>query len=229
MITGTLRTDAQGQPVTASVSTLLFDLPRIGVVPNAHKAADNHPDHHLEFRTPRGRVLRVGAMWSAVSERTQRPYHSLALTDRMGRTWRMNAVRNDESPEGEWAIVPLAGGPTLPIALTGKIETLDDDNLAGAVGSYDFDMDFAAVENAHKAEDTHPDWHMEARSPGGVVIRMGSVWRAVSQRSGRAYLSLAFMSPLGPQHRANALAREGAAPGTYEIVALAGGETAAVA
>ena len=58
------------------------------------------------------------------------------------------------------------------------------------------------------------------------MIRMGSVWRAVSERSGCAYLSLAFQSPLGIHHRANALPRKGA-EGHYEVVALAGGETAA--
>ena len=226
MITGTLTTDAQGRPATASVSTLLWDLPRVGIVPNAHKSADNHPDHHLEFRTPRGRAMRVGSVWSAVSEKSGRAYFSLALTDRAGRTWRMNAVRGEETPEGTWRIVPLAGGAASPIALTGRIEALDDDNLAGFIGSYDFDLDFAATLNAHKAEDTHPDWHMEARSPGGVVIRMGSVWRAVSERSGCAYLSLAFQSPTGTQHRASALPRKDA-EGHYEVVALAGGETAA--
>ncbi len=229
MITGTLKADAHGQPTTASISTLLFDLPRVAVVPNAHKAADNHPDHNLEFRTPRGRAMRVGSMWSAVSERTGRAYHSLALTDRMGRVWRMNAVRGDETAEGAWSIVPLAGGRAEPIALTGRIETLDDGHLAGFIGSYDFDMDFAAIENAYKAEPSHPDWHVEARSPGGVPIRMGSIWRAVSERSGNAYLSLAFTSPIGGHHRANGHHREGAAPGHYEIVALAGGEVAAVA
>ena len=198
MITGTLTADAQGRPATASVSTLLWDLARIGVVPNPHKAADNHPDHHLEFRTPHGRAMRVGSVWSAVSERTKRPYFSLALTDRMGRAWRMNAVRGDESPKGEWRIVPLAGGFASPIALTGRLEALDDGHLAGHLGSYDFDLDFTAVANAHKAEDTHPDWHMEARSLGGVVIRVGSVWRAVSERSGCAYLSLAFQGRSAP-------------------------------
>ena len=220
MITGTLTTDAQGRPATASVSTLLWDLPRVAVVPNAHKSADNHPDHHLEFRTPRGRVLRVGSVWSAVSERSGRAYFSLALTDRAGRAWRMNAVRNDESPEGEWAIVPLAGGPTLPIALTGRIEALDDGHLAGSVGSYDFDMDFVAALNAHKVSEDHPDWHIEARSPAGRIVRMGSIWRATSDRSGNAYLSIAFHAPMGTQHRANAFPREGEAPGTYEVVAL---------
>ena len=229
MITGTLKTDAEGRPTTVSVSTLLFDLPRLGVVVNLHKAADHHPDHHLEVRTPRGRALRVGSVWSAVSERSGRAYFSLALTDRMGRTWRMNAVRNEETPEGEWRVVPLAGGVASPITLAGRIETLDDGHLAGHLGSYDFDLDFAGIENAHKAETSHPDWHMEARSPGGVVIRVGSIWWAVSERSGRAYLSLAFQGPLGTHHRANALRREGEGPGLYEVVALAGGEAAAVA
>ena len=59
---------------------------------NAYKSADNHPDYHLEVRTPRGRTMRVGSMWKAVSEKSGRSYYSLALTDRMGRTWRMNAV-----------------------------------------------------------------------------------------------------------------------------------------
>ena len=90
-------------------------------------------------------------------------------------------------------------------------------------------MDFVAVENAHKADPNHPDYHIEARSPAGVLIRMGSIWKTVSERSGNAYLSIAFSSPTGKQHRANGLRREDDATGAYEIVAYAGGELAAVA
>ena len=133
----------------------------------------------------------------------------------------MNAVRDEEMAADEWRVVPLAGGRTEPIAVTGRIETLDDGNLAGSIGSYDFDMDFVAVESAHKASGDHPDWHMEARSPAGRLIRMGSIWKATSGRSGAEYLSIAFHAPMGTQHRANALAREGSAPGAYEVVALA--------
>ena len=50
---------------------------------------------------------------------------------------------------------------------------------------------------------------------------MGSIWRATSERSGNDYLSIAFHAPMGTQHRANGLAREGEAPGAFEIVALA--------
>ena len=220
MIAGTLTQNPGGESFTLSVATMLFDLARLNVVPNAYKGADHHPDHHVEVRTPRGRVMRVGSMWSAVSERSGRPYHSIALTDRMGRTWRMNAVRDEDTPEHVWRVVPLAGGAVEPIALTGRLETLDDGNLAGSLGGYDFDMDFVAVENAHKASDDHPDWHVEARSPAGRIVRMGSIWRATSQHTGNAYLSIAFHAPLGTQHRANALPREEGAPGAYEVVAL---------
>ena len=150
-----------GTTFTASVSTMLFDIARIAVVPNIYKSTDNHPDYHLEVRTPRGRIMRVGAMWKAVSDKSKRAYFQLSLTDRMGRGWRMNAVRDDEALEGRWKIVPLAGGRAEPTALTGRIETLDYDNLAGFIGSYDFDMEFVAVQNPHKAEDHHPNYHIE--------------------------------------------------------------------
>lgn len=221
MIAGTMTQNADAKTFTLSVGTMLFDIAKLTVVPNAYKTADNHPDYQIEVRTPRGRTMRVGSMWSAVSERTKNAYYSIALTDRMGRTWRMNAVRDEEMQAGEWRIVPLAGGTTQPIALTGRIEILDDGNLAGSIGSYDFDMDFVAVVNAHKTSDDHPDWHIEARSPAGRIVRMGSIWKATSQRSGNDYLSIAFHAPMGTQHRANAVMRDDGSTDDYEIIALA--------
>ena len=141
----------------------------------------------------------------------------------------MNAVRNDETPEGTWQIVPLTGGKTELTTMAGQVETLDDGNLAGFVGGYDFDMDFVAVENPHKSDDHHPDFHIEARSPAGVLIRMGSIWHATSARTGTKYLSLAFSSPMGIQYRANALPRTGDTAGLYEIVAQTGNDLFAVA
>ena len=229
MITGTLTQNADARSFTASISTMMFDIARVAVVANAYKTADNHPDFHLEVRTPRGRTMRVGSMWKAVSEKSGRSYFSLAITDKMGRTWRMNAVRGDETPEGTWQIVPMTGGKTEAIALTGQLELLDDDNFAGFIGGYDFDMDFTAVENPYKTDVTHPDYHIEARSPAGVLIRMGSIWKARSERTGTEYLSIAFSSPRGTQHRANAFRREDAAAGEYEIVALTGPDLAVVA
>ncbi|WP_299844644.1 DUF736 family protein [uncultured Jannaschia sp.] len=229
MITGTLTQNADQITFTASISTMMFDIARVAIVANAYKTEDNHPDFRLEVRTPRGRIMRVGSMWKAVSEKSGRAYFSLGLTDRMGRMWRMNAVRNEETPEGTWQIVPLAGGRTELTTMAGQVETLDDGNLAGFVGGYDFDMDFVAVENAHKREDSHPDFHIEARSPAGVLIRMGSIWKATSPRTGTEYLSMAFSSPTGTQYRANALPRTGEAEGLYEIVAQTGNDLVAVA
>ena len=220
MIAGTLTRNADGTSYGLSVSTLMFDIARLSVQPNPYKSADNHPDFQITARTPRGRVMRVGSMWSAVSKTSKREYFQIALTDRMGRIWRMNAVRDEEMEAGAWRIVPLAGGTTETIALTGTVETLDDGNLALSIGSYDFDMDAVAVENAHRASDDHPDWHIEALSPGGNAVRMGSIWKAVSQATGNEYLSIAFHSPMGGQHRANGLRRDGDAPGVFEVAAL---------
>ncbi|MEE4210375.1 MAG: DUF736 family protein, partial [Parvularcula sp.] len=68
MITGTLTRNADGETYTLRVATLVFDIGHLRVVPNGYKNADNHPDHHVEVRTPRGRVMRVGSMWSATSK-----------------------------------------------------------------------------------------------------------------------------------------------------------------
>ena len=76
MITGTLTRNAGGTTFTLSVATLTFDLARLSVVPNAYKTADTHPDHHIEVRTPRGRTMRVGSMWSAVARTSRRPRSS---------------------------------------------------------------------------------------------------------------------------------------------------------
>ena len=65
MIAGTLTQNADTKTFTLSVATLMFDIARLNVVPNGYKTADNHPDFHIEVRTPRGRVMRVGSMWSA--------------------------------------------------------------------------------------------------------------------------------------------------------------------
>ena len=77
-----------------------------------------------------------------------------------------------------------------------------------------------AVANAHRAADGHPDRRMEARGPAGVPIRMGSIWRARSDRTGAEHLSLAFRSPFGAQHRPNGLRGGDAPEGEWDVVAL---------
>ena len=63
MITGTLTPVAKTPNFTLNIATLLFDIAGLRVVPNGYKKADNHPDYHIEARTPRGNALRVGSMW----------------------------------------------------------------------------------------------------------------------------------------------------------------------
>lgn len=202
MLNGKLIENATGYSL--AVSTLTFDIAGLQVVPNPHKTKDNHPDYHVVFRTPRGNMMRVGAMWRAISERSKAEYFSINLTDKNNKTWRMNAVRNDTLRDGEWAVVPLAGGEPEPIMVAGALELLDDGNMAGTIESFDFSFDVVAVESDTKSDENHPDFHLEARSPGGTIIRVGSVWEAESQK-GNAYYSVAFWSPRGTQHRANAV------------------------
>jgi len=227
MITGTLTENKKSDGFDAEIHAMTFDLTGIRVVTNSFKTKDNHPDYHLEFQTPRGRALRIGSMWKAVSEKSGNAYFSISITDKMGRDWRMNAVRNEEMAAGAWQIVPLAGGKTDQVMLNGKIELLEDDALVGSIGSYDFDIDFVGLPNDYKASDDHPDYHIEVKSPAGVAIRMGSIWRQASDRTGAEYLSMSFYSPFGGQHRANGLRREGDPDGQYEIVPLTGPKAAA--
>ena len=220
MITGKLIQNGKSKSFTAEIHAMTFDLVGLNIVPNSYKTKDNHPDYHVEAKTPRGRILRIGSMWKAVSEKSGNAYFSISLTDRMRREWRMNAVRNEEMAKGEWQVVPLAGGKTDQIMLNGKIELLEDDAMVGSIGSYDFDIDFVGVPNVYKASDDHPDYHIVVKSPAGVEIRMGSIWKSISDSTGNAYLSLSFYSPFGSQHRANGLRRDEEPEGQYEIVPL---------
>ena len=222
MITGKLIENAKSAGFAAEIHAMTFDLVGLKIVTNEFKTKDNHPDYHIEFATPRGRALRIGSMWKAVSEKTGNEYFSISITDKMGRDWRMNAVRNEDMAKGEWQVVPLAGGKTEQIMLNGQIELLEDDAMVGTIGSYEFDIDFIGTPNAFKSSDDHPDYHIEVKSPAGVAIRMGSIWKATADRSGMEYLSMAFYSPYGGNHRANGLRRENDPEGVFEIVPLTG-------
>ena len=138
MFTGTLKPVAKSAAFTLNIASLRFDIAGLRVIPNAFKQADNHPDYVIEVRTPRGNMLRVGSMWKATSATSGNDYFSITVTDRNGTTWRMNAVRNDTTPKGEYMIVPLAGGDASPIMLGGKLELTDDGAMTGLIESYDF-------------------------------------------------------------------------------------------
>jgi uncharacterized protein (DUF736 family) len=219
MITGTLKTNPKSDIATLSIATMLFEIDNLRVEPNVHKQADNHPDHIISCRTPRGNWMRVGSMWKSVSEITDNAYYAISVTDRNGKNWRMNAVRNAESPADEWTIVPLAGGNTDRIMVGGTLEETDDGNMVALIESYDFSMNVILVAVDDKREDSHPDFQIEATSPAGTTIRMGSAWKQVSER-GNDYFSLSYYAPGGTQHRANAVKGESAANGVFTIIPL---------
>lgn len=74
--------------------------------------------------------------------------------------------------------------------------------------------------NAHGADDEHPERHMGARGPAGAPIRMGSIGRAKSERTGTACLPPALHSPHGTRHWAGARSGEGMPGGEHDVAAL---------
>lgn len=227
MLTGTLTAFANGTGFDGLLSTMYFDL-GFTMVPNDYKTKDNHPDFQIIFKNSKGRAIRLGSAWTSVSEKTGNSYYSMSITDGRGKEWRMNAVRNEESADGEWQLIPLAGGETLRTMLDGEIEMTDDDALVGSVGSMEFDFNFVAIPVEEKASDDHPDYRIECRSPSGKIIRMGSIWNATSQRSGNPYLSLRFYTPEGDQIVANGV-KQSPKDKTWTIIPLTDLKPAAVA
>ena len=110
---------------------------------------------------------------------------------------------------------------------SGELTRMDaDDAYAGHVASVDMDVEFVLLPNAHKVSDAHPDYVIEARSPKGRVIRIGSGW-AMRSRAGNDYLSLVLNLPHQPPVRVNAVADDQAEQGTYRIIPLANAQVAA--
>ena len=101
---------------------------------------------------------------------------------------------------------------------TGMLEKMDaDEAYAGHVASLTLDVDVTLAPNPFKEAEAHPDYMIEARSPKGRAIRVGSAW-AMTSRAGNAYLSLVLNVPGQPPVRVNAVA-EGDA-GSYRIIPL---------
>jgi len=99
------RTD--GEALTGWIASLTFDV-EITLAPNPHKAKDTHPDYEIIAKTPRARLIRIGSAWEQTSRTTGNDYLSLSITVN-GEQVRVNALRSEEDPEGEYRLVPLAG------------------------------------------------------------------------------------------------------------------------
>ena len=109
---------------------------------------------------------------------------------------------------------------------TGQIILMDADNaFTGDIASLDFDFRFTGLPNEHKSKDTHPDYHLEARSPRGRPVRVGSAWEATS-RAGNKYMQLAITLPGHGQIRVNAVKDDQGEPGIFRIIPMAMAEAA---
>ena len=103
----------------------------------------------------------------------------------------------------------------------GRLTKMDaDDAFAGHIASTTIDQELSIVPSAHKTSDRHPDYHVEARSPKGRIVRIGSAWEARS-RAGNDYLSIAINLPGQPAIRCNAVADPDHGPNAYRIIPLA--------
>ena len=104
----------------------------------------------------------------------------------------------------------------------GTLTPMDgDDAFTGHLASMDADFDFTMTPNRLKTKDSHPHYLIEARSPRGRLIRIGSCWKAKSE-AGNDYYSMAFNLPNQPVIRVNAVSDPDAeAVGDYRIIPFA--------
>ena len=103
----------------------------------------------------------------------------------------------------------------------GQITAMDADNaFVGDIASQSFDFGFTMVPNTFKAKESHPDFHVEVRSPRGRTIRIGSAWKATSQR-GNDYFQIALNVEGVGQIRVNAVTDPELEEGSFRIIPLA--------
>lgn len=99
--------------------------------------------------------------------------------------------------------------------INGELTRTDDDAITGWIASLTFDCDVTLTENPYKKEDKHPDYQITAKTPRGRQIRIGSAWKATSQR-GNDYLSLAIAIN-DTEVRVNAI-EDKEQPGTFRLI-----------
>ncbi|MEM1396148.1 MAG: DUF736 family protein [Pseudomonadota bacterium] len=90
---------------TGWFASLTFDVD-ITLTPNPYKKKETHPDYEVNTKTPRGRDIRIGSAWNATSERTGNEYLSIVVSVN-GQEVRVNGLRSEGDPEGEYRLVPL--------------------------------------------------------------------------------------------------------------------------
>ena len=188
------------------------------------KMSERSPDYDVTAVNKSGRKVRIGTAWNETGNTTGNPYISMQIDVGLG-PFRVNAVQTKEAREamtGEFEIIPLvSNGAMKSGSISGELTAMDADNaFAGYIANMMFDLDFMLIENAFKAEETHPDYRIEVSSPKGHPIRVGSAWMAKSNRTGNDYVSLLINTPDGDL-RVNAVQNEEQRGGqTFSIIPL---------
>lgn len=200
MFAGTITKTATKTNISyaGSIHSRSFDIAIKLVV--AAKLSPKSPDFAITAVNTAGRTVKIGSAWNETSP-AGNAYISMAIDVGHGQ-FRVNAVQSKEAAKGKSAafeIIPFIANTSMPSgSMSGELIAMDaDDAFAGHVASLMFDLDFVAVPNAYKTEEKHPDYRLEIRSPNGTVIRVGSAWKAVSERTGNSYMSLLINTPDG--------------------------------
>lgn len=165
------------------------------------RVSERSPNFEITAVNRAGRTVRIGSGWTQDSKTTGNRYISMQMDVGLG-PFRVNAVQNDEAraaKSDQFEIIPLIANTAMPSgSMSGALTVMDaDDAFAGHVANLMFDLDFTLLPNAYKTKDAHPDYRIEVASPNGTAIRAGSAWRATSETTGNAYISLLINTPDG--------------------------------
>ena len=185
----------------------------------AQKQSDKAPDFDVVAKNTSGRMIRIGSAWKQESK-TGNSYVSMKIDVGEG-PFRVNAVQTEETRgSGDFDIIPfVANGAMKSGSISGELTAMDADNaFTGYIANMMIDISFTVVENDFKAEESHPDYHLQISSPKGNAIRIGSAWLATAKGSGNDYLSLLINTPDGDL-RVNAVQNEEQRGGdTFSII-----------
>lgn len=217
MFAGKLTENSEANTFDGTIHSNDFDI-AIKLVP-ATKTSAKAPDFDVVARNTAGRMIRVGAAWEQNSKAGNR-FVSMQIDVGNG-PFRVNAVQTNETRGSDaFDIIPFVGRDAIKSgSLSGELTAMDaDDAYTGYAANMTMDLSFVLVANTHKAEDKHPDYHIEMTSPKGVAIRIGAAWKAQGAQSGNAFISLLINTQDGDL-RVNAVQNEAQRGGdTFSII-----------
>lgn len=217
MFAGNLTENSETNSFTGTLSGRNFD---IGIKLVAVKqTSEKAPNFDVVARNTSGRMIKIGAAWDQQSAAGNR-YMSMQIDVGDGPI-RVNAVQTDETRGTDtFDVIPFVGNAAMKSgSVSGELTAMDADNaFTGYIANMMLDLTFTLLANDFKAEDNHPDYHIQISSPKGRNIRIGAAWMAQGQATGNDYISLLINTPDGDL-RVNAVQNEEQRGGdTFSII-----------